>query len=65
MDGYVEAALKEFKHTIPKQVHNGPSKVERPDYEAKIQYIQEDHTKPLTPEERYLWDRSLVLQGAR
>ena len=51
MDGYVEAALKEFKHTIPKQVHNGPSKVERPDYGAKIQYVQEDHTKPLTPEE--------------
>jgi hypothetical protein len=37
MDGYVEAALKEFEHTIPKQVHNGPSKVERPDYGAKIQ----------------------------
>jgi hypothetical protein len=26
-------------------------KVERPDYRAKIQYVQEDHTKPLTPKE--------------
>jgi hypothetical protein len=25
--------------------------VERPDYGAKIQYVQEDHTKPLMPEE--------------
>ena len=36
---------------IPKQIHHGPSKVERPDYGAKIQYVQEDNTSPLTPEE--------------
>ena len=51
MDGYVEAALKEFEHMIPKQTHHGPSKVDRPYYGAKVQYVQEDNTSPLTPEE--------------
>ena len=47
MDGYVENALREFTHTPPKQHFNGPSKIVRPDYGAKVQYVKDDHTKPL------------------
>ena len=32
MDRYVEQALKEFKHTPPKQHFKGPSQVDRPEY---------------------------------
>ena len=47
MDGYVEQALKEFNHIIPKQLHSGPSKIDRPDYGAKVQYVKEDLTNKL------------------
>ena len=47
MDGYVEKALQEFMHTPPKQHHYGPSKVVRPDYGAKVQYVKDDTTRPL------------------
>ncbi|OEU20461.1 hypothetical protein FRACYDRAFT_181335 [Fragilariopsis cylindrus CCMP1102] len=47
MDGYVEQALKEFNHIIPKQLHSGPSKIDRPDYGAKVQYVKEDLTNNL------------------
>jgi hypothetical protein len=36
MDGYVEQALKELHHTVPKQHYKGPSKIERPDYGVKV-----------------------------
>ena len=51
MDGYVEQALKEFNHIIPKQQHSGPSKIERPDYGAKVQYVKEDLTNKLNEEQ--------------
>ena len=50
MDGYVEQALKEFKHDIPKQKHYGPSKMERPNYGQKIQYAKVDHSAALPPQ---------------
>ena len=37
MDGYVIEALAELKHISPKQNLYGLSKMERPDYGAKIQ----------------------------
>jgi hypothetical protein len=51
MDGYVEQALKEFNHIKPKQQHLGPSKIERPDYGAKVQYVKEDITAGLNDEQ--------------
>ena len=48
MDEYVETALKEFQHAIPKQHYHAPSKAKRPDYGAKIQYITDD-TSPALP----------------
>ena len=49
MDGYVIEALAELKHLAPKQHYYGPSKMERPDYGAKIQYVKEDTTEKLSP----------------
>jgi len=42
MDGYVEQALNEFKHTPPKQHFKGPSQVDCPDYGQKVQYVKVD-----------------------
>jgi len=47
MNGYVERALQEFTHTPPKQHHYGPSKIIRPNYGAKVQYVKDDTTRPL------------------
>jgi hypothetical protein len=55
MDEYVKAALSEFQHEKPKQHHYGPSKAERPDYGARIQYVKEDTSAPLPPDKiRYI-----------
>ena len=51
MDGYVEEALKEFTHTKPRQHYKSPSKMTRPDYGAKVQYVKEDNSRKLTPKE--------------
>ena len=51
MDGYVEQALKEFNHIQPKQKHLGPSKIDRPDYGAKVQYVKEDITGNLNEDQ--------------
>jgi hypothetical protein len=51
MDGYVEQALKEFNHIQPKQKHLGPSKIDRPDYGAKVQYVKEDLTGTLNEDQ--------------
>ena len=48
MDGYVEQALKEFKHEKPKQQYKGPSRIDRPDYGQKVQYVKLDNSPPLT-----------------
>ena len=42
MDGYVIEALTELKHIASKQHFYGPSKMERPNYGAKVQYVKED-----------------------
>jgi hypothetical protein len=44
MDGYVKQALKKLQHTVPKQHYKGPSKIERPDYGVKVQYVKHDTT---------------------
>ena len=46
MGVYVIEALAELKHISPKQHFYGPSKMERPDYGAKIQYAKEDTPNP-------------------
>jgi hypothetical protein len=51
MDRYVEQALKKFHHIKPKQQHLGPSKIDRPDYGAKVQYVKEDVTDNLNKEQ--------------
>jgi hypothetical protein len=48
MDEYVETALKEFQHAIPKQHYRAPSKAKTPDYGAKVQYVTDD-TSPALP----------------
>ena len=48
MNDCVKQALKELQHIFPKQVYLGPSKMIRPDYGQKIQYIRIDSTDPLT-----------------
>ena len=47
MDGYMLEALAEFNHISQKQHFYGPSKMERPDYGATIQYVKEDTSKLL------------------
>jgi hypothetical protein len=49
MDGYVEQALKELEHSIPKQHFCGPSKLERPKYGEKIQYTKIDNSGMMAP----------------
>ena len=50
-DGYVEQALKEFEHDIPKQKHYYPSKMDQPNYGQTIQYAKADHSAALIPDE--------------
>jgi len=47
MGGYVEQALKEFKHETPKQHYKGPSQIDRPDYGQTIQYVKIENSPPL------------------
>ena len=51
MGGFVEQALKEFKHSTPKQQYKGPSRIERPKYGELVQYVQVDISPSLTPKE--------------
>jgi len=51
MDEYVESALKEFQHAMPRQHHYGPSKMEARDYGAKVQYVKHDDTAPLNADQ--------------
>ena len=41
LDRYVEQELKEFNHIQPKEQHMWPSKIERPAYGAKVQYVKD------------------------
>ena len=49
MDGYVEQALKEFKHVTPKQHYKGPSRIDHPTYGQKVQYVKIDNSPKLPP----------------
>lgn len=49
MDGYIEKALCEFKHTIPKQTYLGPSKYVQPIYGQKQQLTTIDDSEPIEP----------------
>jgi hypothetical protein len=51
MPGYVAQALKEFEHATPTTHYTAPSKIERPDYGVKVQYVKEDLTKQLQAEQ--------------
>jgi hypothetical protein len=51
MDGYVEQALKELQHTVPKQHYKCPSKIEPPNYGVKVQYVKHDTTAVLSAEQ--------------
>ena len=47
MKGYVERALKRFKHLQPTKHHYGSTKYKPPEYEQKIQYTTVDTSPEL------------------
>lgn len=49
MNQYIQDALSELEETKPKQHFKGPSKSPSINYGAKIQYIEDDTSAPLTP----------------
>ena len=51
MDGYVDQALLELKHSKPKQHIKGPSKAIPKEYGKRIQYSTTDDSPPMTPQE--------------
>ena len=51
MKGYVEQALKEFEHYIPKRNHYGPSKINHSGYGQTMQYAKIDHSVALNPKQ--------------
>ena len=48
MKGYVKQALEELKHIFTGKHHYAPSKLDRPDYGAKIQFAKIDTATPLS-----------------
>ena len=50
MDEYIDTALQELQHVMPKQHYKGPSKHIQPVYGTKIQYVEEDTTQSLSPD---------------
>ena len=48
MKGYIKQALEELKHIFTDKHHYAPSKIDRPDYEAKIQFAKLDTATPLS-----------------
>ena len=48
MRGYVKQALEELKHIFTGKHHYAPSKIDRPDYGAKIQFAKDDTAPPLS-----------------
>ena len=49
MEGYVAKALKELEHIFLKKHYYSPSNTMSPTYGSKVQYVEEDLSKPLTP----------------
>ena len=64
MEGYVQEALVELLHKDPNHHFYGLSKIEQPDYGAKVQYVKEDKSKPLNPNRltlyKELWGSSYI-----
>lgn len=55
MKGYVKNALVKLNHIACSQYFYGPSKTERPNYGAKIQYAKENTSAVLTKDQiKYL-----------
>jgi len=50
MDDYIDTALQELQHVMPKQHCKSPSKHIQPVYGAKVQYVEEDNTPALSPD---------------
>lgn len=49
MKGYVKQALTEFEHELTSNRHQeAPSALVTPQYGAKIQYVNDDNSKPIT-----------------
>ena len=48
MKGYVKQALEELKHIFTGKHHYTPSKIDRPDYRAKVQFTKIDTATPLS-----------------
>lgn len=51
MDEYVTKALSKFQHRKQKQHHYGPLWAVLPDYGANVQYLKDDETAPLSPDQ--------------
>ena len=51
VEGYVAKALEELKHIFPKKHFYGPSNTIPLIYGTKIQYVQEDLSRPITPDQ--------------
>ena len=51
MKDYVKQALKEFEHLKPNRHHYSPSRVDRPDYGSRVQYVKIDETDPMTAQD--------------
>ena len=47
MEGYIAKALEELEHIFPKKHFYGPLNTWPPTYGAKVQYVEEDLSKPL------------------
>ena len=49
MNGYVEKAILQFQHILPKEHHYAPSRYAPPNYGAKQQMAKIDTTPSMTP----------------
>ena len=49
MNGYIEKAILQFKHILPKQHHYAFSRYTPPNYSAKQQITKIDNTPPIAP----------------
>ena len=48
MKGYVKQALEELKHIFTGKHSYAPSKIDQPDYKAKVQFSKIDTATPLS-----------------
>ena len=60
MEGFVEQALKEFKHSTPKQQYKGSSHIDQPKYGQTVQYVKVDTSPSLMLEHIKFLQRVMV-----